>query len=68
MSDNGWAVSGGAIAGLVILGVVGAFTYSCQKANTQYYEGMRECLARGGSFVPTGTNAWNALCLMNQGK
>lgn len=56
-----------AITGLCIMGVLGGgiagCTYVVAEGNRQYYETMQQCIAGGGTFVPTKGNSSEAACI-----
>lgn len=62
MTEGASVVTGGCIAAIVIIAIVGAMTYGCQRANERYYQAQHDCVASGGTFIPTpGDN--NAACI-----
>jgi hypothetical protein len=52
------------IVGLVVLLGIGLIVYGCQENNRQYYDMAHNCIAAGGSFIPTGSQGGSvAVCI-----
>lgn len=47
---------------LTLCGVIAGCTYIVTENNRMYYDTMQQCIASGGSFVPTSAVSSAALC------
>lgn len=48
---------------LVLGGGIAGCTYTVTENNRQYYETMKQCVDRGGTFVPTRGESSSAACI-----
>lgn len=46
-------------ATIAVLGLIGASLYGCQQSRDTYYAAVNNCIARGGTWVPTGQSTDN---------